>query len=132
MAILDLFASRPWKESGFPMNWRWFLLLLLLLPMAGCSGDAADGEADARQAPVSEIIRGEYLFSHEVRALRPCGEEEDLWVIDPTQLLAKIYGQFVEGRTGDIRIRVVAKGRIGPPPTEGFGAGYSVFLPLRP
>jgi uncharacterized membrane protein len=96
----------------------------LLVSLTACTDEKASQDAAADPPQAAEIIRGDYLFSHEVRALRPCGEEDDLWVIDPTGILAKHHQLLMEGRTGDIRIRVIAKGHTGPAPTEGFGADY--------
>lgn len=104
-----------------------FLVLTMAALLFGASAcrDGSTGEkAKVVEASHGEIIRGHYLFGHEVRALRPCGEDEDVWVIDPTGVLVKQFRQLTGGLQGDARISVIATGRKGPAPAEGFGADY--------
>jgi uncharacterized membrane protein len=97
---------------------------VLLLVLGACNGEEAEVSGDEASAgPTAGLIRGHYLFAHEVRALLPCGEAEDLWVIDRSGKLKEIHEDLV-GRQGEVRISVIATGTVGPPPPEGFGAGY--------
>jgi len=111
--------------------------LVLFLGVGSCtSGDGED--ARSRDVPVDkvdqanaadtvgdiEIVRGHYVFGHEVRSLRPCGEDEALWVFDRTNLLKGLHGELAPGTTPYAEVFVVATGRVGPPPDEGFGADY--------
>jgi len=100
------------------------LLTGLLLGVAACGDSGEKAAHSAGAAPQPEIIRGLYTFGHEVRALRPCGEDDDLWVIDPTQTLSRVHGQLVESLPSDVRIFVIATGETGPAPAEGFGADF--------
>lgn len=99
---------------------------LLLVLLAGCDGREVEKRTtlESKEAPPI-LIRGLYAFGHEVRALRPCGQDEDLWVIDPSGTLQKVHEKLVGSLEGAPRVFVVASGRTGPPPSEGFGAEYA-------
>jgi uncharacterized membrane protein len=97
-----------------------------LVVLNGCES----GEGEKNAAPGSEespppLIRGLYAFGHEVRALRPCGEDDDLWVIDSSGALQKVHESLVGSLEGSPRVFVIATGRTGPAPAEGFGADYA-------
>ena len=128
------------------MNAKIFILmgLVLLLGLASCtSGDGEDdrsrdmpvdevGQADAAEpAGDLEIVRGHYVFGHEVRTLRPCGEDGALWVVDRTNLLKDLHDELTPGTAPYAEVFVVAAGRIGPPPAEGFGAEYPGSLTVE-
>lgn len=101
------------------------LLMVAMTCMAGCMGKTGEKKGSPSSVPRGEIIRGLYLFGHETRALLPCGEEEDLWVIDNTGLLSGLHKGLVESMEGEIRIFVIATGSRGSAPTEGFGEKYA-------
>lgn len=128
------------------MNPKIFVLvgLVLFVGMWSCtSGDGEDvkdldvpsDRMDQDDATGSahdlEIVRGHYVFGHEVRTLRPCGEDEALWVVDRTNLLKGLHGELAPGTTPYAEVFVVAAGRIGPPPGEGFGAEYPGALTVE-
>jgi uncharacterized membrane protein len=108
------------------------MMMALLFGTSACSEGGAEKESTVVDT-VSRgiirghytIIRGHYTFGHEVRALRPCGEEEDLWVIDRTDMLPQLFRQLVGPLKGDPRISVITTGSTGPAPAEGFGAEYA-------
>jgi uncharacterized membrane protein len=76
----------------------------------------------------SQVVHGFALFGHEVRSFRPCGTQAPLWAIDSTGLLWRV----TQGLTSDLQpereLYAILEGRVGPPPAEGFGVGYSGTL----
>jgi len=114
-----------------------FVGLALLVVLGACArGDGEDRKDDdktvqkAEQTDATEpaggleIVRGHYVFGHEVRTLRPCDEDGTFWVIDRTNLLKGLHGELTPGTTPYAELFVVSVGRIGPPPDVGFGAEY--------
>jgi uncharacterized membrane protein len=91
---------------------------------------AGDSNADT-QVRELKIVRGGYTFGHEVRSLRPCGEQEALWVVDRSGLLEPLHGELAPGTTPYAEIFVVAAGHIGPAPQDGFGADYAGMLTVE-
>ena len=70
--------------------------LLIIMALASCtSGDKRADDTDP--AGDLQIVRGYYVFGHEVREFRPCGEEEALWVIDRTALLKSLHRELAPG-----------------------------------
>jgi uncharacterized membrane protein len=106
------------------------MVMVLLIGASACSDGGGEKETTVVDTVTRGIIRGHYTFGHEVRALRPCGEDEDLWVIDRTDLLPELFRQLVGPLKGDPRISVIATGTTGPSQADGFGAQYpgTVFI----
>jgi uncharacterized membrane protein len=75
-------------------------------------------------APGLQTIRGHYVFGHEIRTFRPCGQDEELWVFDRSNLLKELHEEMAPETVPYAEIFVVATGRIGPPVDEGFGAEF--------
>jgi len=97
--------------------------------LASCTTDSDKDDQGARVDEVQrasdlKIVRGHYVFGHEVRSLRRCGEDDALWVVDTTNLLKDLHGELAPGTAPYAEIFVVATGRVGPPQEEGFGADY--------
>jgi uncharacterized membrane protein len=108
----------------------------MLFCLASCtSGDEKDDHRadvdEVNSASDLEVVRGHYVFGHEVRSLRPCGEDDTLWVVDRTNLLKNLHGELTSGTRPYPEIFVVAVGRVGPPQEEGFGADYSSTLTVE-
>jgi putative lipoprotein len=80
--------------------------------------------ACAPAAPRTQIFRGLAVHGHEVRSFRPCGSEQALWAIDPQGVLWEIHNELVPRSEPYEEVFAVVAGRIGPAPTEGFGAEY--------
>jgi len=111
------------------------LIFLILLGSCtadeGAEGPSARSEVPGEQIIASdpegelEVVRGHYACGHEVRALRPCDTDQELWVVDQTQLLQKLHTELTCGDQPDQEVFVVASGRVGPPLAEGFAADHS-------
>jgi uncharacterized membrane protein len=99
-------------------------IAIMLFGVAACGENHQDHAAEGEHPATVKTIRGHYLFGHEVRALRPCGGTEDLWVIDDTGLLADLHERLAGSLSGEPRLSVIATGMSGPPPGDGFGADY--------
>ena len=101
-----------------------WMMVAILIGATSCGESGEDKKDIAADAAQGELIRGHYIFAHEVRALLPCGEDEDIWVIDRSGILAEQYCQLAGSLQKDVRISVIATGSRGPAPEDGFGADY--------
>lgn len=72
-----------------------------------------------------ESIRGYARFGHEVRALRPCESQDDLWAIDRSGLLWELHRELAPHREIYEELFVIVRGQLGPAPQDGFGADYA-------
>jgi putative lipoprotein len=86
--------------------------------------------ACAPGTPEGQIFRGLAVHGHEVRSFRPCGSEEALWAIDRQGVLWESHNELVPRREPYEEVFAVVAGRMGPAPTEGFGAEYPGRLDL--
>ena len=77
------------------------------------------------------IVRGHYVYGHEVRTLRPCGASEALWVDDQTHLLRSLHDELTPGHAPYAEVFVVVAGRLGAAPETGFGADHSQSLSVE-
>jgi putative lipoprotein len=107
--------------------------LVFLLGLGSCSsGEKADPPPADAGEPASTvttaIIRGHLIIGHEIRSLRPCGQDDELWVIDRTDLLADLHAELTAGAQPYAEVFAVVGGRTVPPPTEGFGADFAGAL----
>jgi uncharacterized membrane protein len=97
------------------------MLTVLVSGSSGCGGDSAQQAED----PASRgLIRGVYTFGHEVRELRPCAGEEEIWVVDKTGILAEQHARLNENNRAYYQIFILALGSTGPAPAAGFGRDY--------
>ncbi|MGD9141055.1 MAG: hypothetical protein PVJ42_05895 [bacterium] len=112
-------------------NKRPLAIALMALLAAGCgSGDSSGKHNEAASgsgAPV-EVVKGFAVHGHEVRAFRPCGTDEEVWVIDRTGVLWDVHKGLALGREPYEELFAVVMGRFGPPPEDGFGAEYGRAL----
>ncbi len=84
------------------------------------STEATEGEA----LESTQLLRGHLVIGHEVRSFKPCESERDLWVVDETGgELTHVYETLTSGVYQDLY--VVVFGKVGLPPSDGFGADYS-------
>jgi uncharacterized membrane protein len=88
-------------------------------------GRAPDATASATAL---EIVRGHFVPGREVTALRPCGAEAWLWVVDRTGRLRDLHRELAPRGQPGAEIFVAVAGHVGPPPEEGPGADHAGTL----
>jgi hypothetical protein len=74
-----------------------------------------------------QIVEGWVTIGHEVRAFRPCGQGEDLWILGNSPALGNIvkaYGKSAGGKIPYTPVFQVLAGRPTETPANGFGADY--------
>ena len=118
------------------MNVKFFRLVSLIgLFSCACGDGGPDKSRDAASATVErteatetapefQTLRGHYVFGHEVRGFRRCGQDGELWVVDRSNLLKELHEDLAPRTVPYAEIFVVVTGRVGPPVSEGFGAEY--------
>ncbi len=74
------------------------------------------------------VLRGHATFGHEVRTLRPCGEQDVLWAVDSTGTLWELHRELAPDQGRPERLFIIVLGRKGQSLTEGFGAAYAGSL----
>lgn len=80
----------------------------------------------ARPDPsAGEIIRGHATFGPEVRALRPCGSAESLWIVDRSGLLENLHAELTAGRPPYEAIFVEVRASAAAPAAKGTGSDYT-------
>ena len=99
----------------------------------GCFGLVSLGCGHPRLVDTAEDMslqewRGMLVWGHEVREFRSCDSEEAFWVVDETGDLWDRYREVDVGSEPYSRIFVVLRGRLEPPPVEGFGADYPATI----
>ena len=90
-----------------------------------CSGDSGADTAQATSIrPTMTVLAGHAVFGHEVRTIRPCGEDSTLWAIDSTQLTWDVHRELSPGLEQYEEVFVVVEGSQADAPLDGFGADY--------
>lgn len=99
--------------------------LLLAFAALACSGDPEVEETQASIPEVEQVLlKGHAILGHEVRSIRPCGQNEAVWAIDSTQLLWEIHRELAPGIEPYEEVFAVVRGSEGTAPSDGFGAEY--------
>lgn len=105
--------------------------------LAGCAPtDSADGDGSEEALPSvsteitasNSLMRGFLVLGPEVRSIKPCDEDAELWVI-PTAEVEEVY-ESLSGEAYDA-IFIEADAVVGPAPASGFGADYSGLVTIR-
>lgn len=89
------------------------------------SSPSAVGSAPA--AVMDGIVRGMLVMGPEVRTLKPCDEETELWVI-PVESVQRAYDQLASEPYAPVFVEV--EGSREASPASGFGADYPGQLRL--
>ena len=108
-------------------------IIVAVLFMASCSADRLDKVSDTEvQSGVSsdaghavQTYHGYAVHGHEVRSFRPCGSDDWLWVIGPSDLLWTLCKRFATPQIPYQEVFAVVEAHQVPAPAEGFGADYS-------
>jgi putative lipoprotein len=109
---------------------RYALGLVVAAGFVALSVVACGGKPDVEELPHGDpivdqvLLKGHAVYGHEVRSVRPCGEEESVWAIDTTQLLWELHGELAPGIEPYEEVFVVVRGSEGAAPSDGFGANY--------
>lgn len=100
-------------------------LVLILFCFIACSENAGENVTHGNAPPPgAAFLKGHAVFGHEVRTIRPCGEEDALWAVDSTQLLRELHGELAPGVEPYEEVFVVVRGTLGESAADGFGADY--------
>ena len=106
---------------------RGVAIALIMASLACSSGDDAppvpEPVADDGPATINRdvLVRGYVVLGPEVRSIKPCDEDLELWVI-PIAELSRAYDEFSREPYAPVFVEV--EGRRGPPADTGFGADY--------
>lgn len=120
----------PWSRSATGAA------VALLVFTSGCEPaeegtDSATGTEEERVAQVAEgdvVLRGFVVLGPEVRSIKPCEEERELWVV-PVADLTMAYEELSGEPYAPVFVEV--EGRLGPAPEAGFGTDYDGLLTVR-
>jgi len=99
-------------------------------PGDGAGEPSTASVGDAAVAGVSEasVVRGFLVLGPEVRSIKPCDEDRELWVI-PIADLNEAY-ESLSGEPYD-PVFVEVEAILGEAPETGFGADYSGLVTVR-
>jgi uncharacterized membrane protein len=88
---------------------------------------------DRRNASVDTVVtwRGHAVYGHEVRAFRPCGYEQQLWVLEPSGPLWELYQEITASTEPSAEVFCAVTGTRRRAPQEGFGADYAGSLHIE-
>jgi len=106
-----------------------FLLLAgFMLLIAACQSAVQQNQHKERKDTISPF-RGHLVFGHEVRSFKPCGSDQESWVLDRTEGdLWEVYRKLTSKPYEPLYVEV--RGITGPAPRDGFGAGYDNQLTI--
>lgn len=111
------------------------LLVATLVAPACSTPEAEDAPAVPDDAPEvtrrengAAIVAGFVVLGPEVRSIKPCGEDQELWVI-PTSEVTEVYESLRAEPYGPVLMEFESV--VGPAPESGSGAGYSGLLTVR-
>lgn len=116
---------------------RLMCLTAVLTVLAGCGEQDAPApqEENPPEAGAGETVstgprsvRGFLVLGPEVRSLKPCDQDAELWVI-PTPEVTSVYESLSGAAYEAVFVEIDAI--VGPPPATGFGADYSGLLTVR-
>jgi uncharacterized membrane protein len=104
---------------------RLALGLLVSLGVVACNGETdVEEHVTGDRAVEGVFLKGHAIFGHEVRSIRPCGQNEAVWAIDSTQLLWELHRELAPGIEPYEEVFAVVRGSEGTAPSDGFGADY--------
>ena len=104
------------------------LVLTSLAGVVACGGDRRPQVGDGAGPDTPLVFRGFATYAHEVRAFTPCDSAAALWVVDSAQALWAPWRELAGDEGTPPELFAVVEGRVGPPPSEGFGEAYAGTL----
>jgi uncharacterized membrane protein len=107
---------------------KFLLFTGFLLFMAACQAAIQQSQPDESERTV-RTFRGHLVLGHEVRSFKPCGSDQESWVLDRTGGdLWAVYRKLTNQPYQPIYVEV--RGLTGPAPRDGFGAEYDNQLTI--
>jgi putative lipoprotein len=99
---------------------------LAVLAVAGCGAEEASEAEPPTEAPAEvdsgpSVVRGFLVLGEEVRSIKPCGEDRELWVVPITEATAA-YAALAREPSGPVFVEV--EGTIGAAPESGPGERF--------
>jgi len=108
--------------------------MMAIAVLAGCDAEQEsdrDGsgvrEEAPESAPVEAVTRGMLVMGPEIRTLKPCDEQAELWVI-PVESVQRAYDALAPEAYAPVFVEV--RGRRESAPSAGYGAEYPSQLRL--
>jgi len=96
--------------------------------MAACQVAVQHSQPNESERTV-RTFRGHLVLGHEVRSFKPCGSDQESWVLDSTGGdLWEVYRKLTNEPYKPIYVEV--RGLTGPAPRDGFGAEYDNQLTI--
>jgi len=80
------------------------------------------GEVSAGLSVPSNVVRGFLVLGHEVRSIKPCDEDRELWVV-PIAELTTAYESLSREPYAPVFVEV--EGDLGEAPETGFGVDFA-------
>jgi putative lipoprotein len=111
-----------------PSFTRSMISLTFVAGVIACAGDRGAQSGDGVQPDAARVLRGFATYAHEVRAFTPCDSAAALWVVDSAQALWGPWRELAGDAGAPAGLFAVVEGRIGPPPSEGFGEVHAGTL----
>lgn len=110
--------------------------LVGLVALTGCTPSEEPQEsavpAEATDVTLREngaaVVTGFVVLGPEVRSIKPCDEDQELWVI-PTAEVTEVYEALRSEPSGPVLMEFESV--LGPAPASGSGAGYAGLLTVR-
>ncbi len=107
---------------------NYLLFAGFLMPLVACQAAAQQSLPNESERSIREF-RGHLVLGHEVRSFKPCGSDQESWVLDRTGGdLSDVYRKLTNQPYQPIYVEV--RGLTGPPPRDGFGAEYDNQLTI--
>ncbi len=104
------------------------LFAVFMLHLAACQAAARQSQPNESER-TARAFRGHLVLGHEVRSFKPCGSDQESWVLDRTGGdLSDVYKKLTNQPYQPIYVEV--RGLTGPPPRDGFGAEYDNQLTI--
>jgi hypothetical protein len=112
-------------------------LLAIGLTVAAAFGCVHPDESPGRPAAAADpevggVVEGLFVWGHEVRSFRPCGSQDELWVVGAPEITQPLIAEFrklTERPYQPVYVRLV--GEISNKQEDGFGADYDGTLRVR-